>query len=194
MRRSRPPTSAPGRMRSRSSWWTTTARCRVRSGRPVLSRPTRGHQGRYVAGSHARGVPRGRRATQVGFGLRRRRRLRLPPRRGSVPPGVDDAGRSPVQRRDPRVQRAGLPGACLASLAAQDYPTYAASERSHVCPTPSKSGNPLSSPPTSRHSTTSCYLRDVACLQGVGSARPGRPVTEPRMPSLMGAGVGGSAT
>ena len=62
-------------------------------------------------------VPRGRRATQVRFG-RRRRRL---PRRGSVPPGVDTQEGPRYSVVIPAFNEQADLGACLASLAAQDY-------------------------------------------------------------------------
>jgi len=55
----------------------------------------------------------------VRFGRRRRR---LPPRRGSVPPGVDTQEGPRYSVVIPAFNEQAYLGACLASLAAQDYP------------------------------------------------------------------------
>jgi len=55
----------------------------------------------------------------VRFGRRRRRRL---PRRGSVPPGVDTQEGPRYSVVIPAFNEQADLGACLASLAAQDYP------------------------------------------------------------------------
>ena len=51
-----------------------------------------------------------------------RRRRRLPPRRGSVPPGVDTQEGPRYSVVIPAFNEQAYLGACLASLAAQDYP------------------------------------------------------------------------